>query len=76
MRSHASLHCGLTGAVCPFVVPFALFFDLSLLLRLEKNGIAAKQLRSRANVAFLIDHANVVELEILGARRAVVQLGR
>jgi hypothetical protein len=41
----------------------ASFFDLSLLLKaFEKNGIAAKQFVSRANVAFPMDGPNVFAL--------------
>lgn len=44
---------------------FASFFDLSLLLKaFEKNGIAAKQLLSRANFASLIDYAHAAALGI------------
>jgi hypothetical protein len=61
VRSHASLHCGLTGAACPFARASASFFDLALLF-LEKNGIPVKQLLSRANVAVTLDHMNTAGL--------------
>jgi hypothetical protein len=43
----------------------ASFFDLSLLLKaFEKNGIAAKQFVSRANVAIPIDDPNLFALGV------------
>jgi len=43
----------------------ASFFDLSLLLKaFEKNGIAAKQFVSRANVAIPMDDPNVFALVV------------
>lgn len=61
VRSHASLHCGLTGAACPFARASASFFDLALLFR-EKNGIPVKQVLSSANVAVTLDHMNTAVL--------------
>jgi hypothetical protein len=65
VRNHASLHCGLTWAPYPFTRGLASFFDLSLFLKaFEKNGIAAKQFVSRANVAIPMDDPNVFALGV------------
>jgi len=76
VRSHASLHCGLAGAPCPFARASASFFDLALLF-LEKNGIPVKQFLSSANVACtVVDHANAAVLRRGFATRAAVEQDR